>query len=214
MRRSSDEQNVGVAGLRKAGYHHGNLKEALVSAARVLILEKGPHGFSLIEAARLANVSPAAPYRHFKDKDALLAEVAGRGFEKFSNQLEAAWNDVAPDRLTALKRLGHAYLEFALTQKAYYAAMFQAGLSDLDNPSLKDGVDRAHGTLSMIISEIKGKDSTGRSIPAEAIFFHIRSLAHGAATLRQAGGTPVLSRHQMLDLGIELYLKGLKMLDW
>jgi len=95
--------------------------------------------------------------------------------------------------LTAFKRLGHAYLEFALTQKAYYSAMFQAGLSNLDNPSLKDSVDPVYGTLSTIISEIKGKDSAECSIPAEAIFFHIWSLAHGAATLKQAGGTPTLS---------------------
>ena len=209
MRRRSRKHDAGVTGLRKAGYHHGNLKEALVSAARVLILEKGPHGFSLIEAARLADVSPAAPYRHFKDKDALLAEVARRGYEKFSDQLEAAWNGGAPDRVTAFKRLGHAYLDFALTEKAYYAAMFQAGLSPQDNPGLQEAADRAYSTLSTVTDEMTGTDGTGHAVPAEAVFFHIWSLAHGAATLRRGGRTPPLSQHQMLDLGVELYLKGL-----
>ena len=63
------------------GYHHGNLKEALVRAALELIAEKGPAGFTFADAARWAGVSPAAPYRHFRDRDALLADVARRGFE-------------------------------------------------------------------------------------------------------------------------------------
>lgn len=198
-----------TSGLRKSGYHHGNLKEALVSAARVLILEKGPHGFSLIEAARLADVSPAAPYRHFKDREALLGEVARRGYEKFSDNLEKAWGDGAPDRLTAFKRLGHAYLDFALTERAYYAAMFQAGLSAQSNPDLKEAADRAYRSLSAVTESLAGRDGGGNPVPAEAVFFHIWSLAHGAATLRRGESTPPMSQHQMLDLGVELYLKGL-----
>jgi AcrR family transcriptional regulator len=66
------------------GYHHGNLKEALLRAALELIAEKGPAGFTFAEAARSAGVSPAAPYRHFRDRDELLANVALRGFERFA----------------------------------------------------------------------------------------------------------------------------------
>ena len=54
-------------------YHHGNLREALIQAARDLIKEKGPAGFTFADAARSAGVSPAAPYRHFRDRDALVA---------------------------------------------------------------------------------------------------------------------------------------------
>lgn len=207
------------SGLRKAGYHHGNLKEALVSAARVLILEKGPHGFSLIEAARLADVSPAAPYRHFKDREALLAEVARRGYEKFSDQLEKAWAGGKPDRVTAFKRLGHAYLDFALTEKAYYAAMFQAGLSAAANPDLQEAADRAYQSLAVVTDTLvteqdAATENATTRVPPEAIFFHIWSLAHGAATLRHGGDeTPALSQHQMLDLGVELYLRGLGVID-
>jgi AcrR family transcriptional regulator len=64
------------------GYHHGNLKEALIRAALELIAAKGPSGFTFAEAARSAGVSPAAPYRHFRDRDELLANVARRGFEQ------------------------------------------------------------------------------------------------------------------------------------
>ena len=207
MPRSTENSRSG--GLRKSGYHHGNLKEALVSAARVLILEKGPHGFSLIEAARLAGVSPAAPYRHFKDREALLAEVARRGYAKFSDNLEKAWGGGEPDRVTAFRRLGHAYLDFALTERAYYAAMFEADLADDADTAFHDAADRAYRTLSAVTDRLEGAGPAGQPVPPEAVFFHIWSLAHGAATLGRGSAAPALSRHRMLDLGVELYLKGL-----
>src|SRR5215203_6383904 len=108
------------------GYHHGNLKEALIRAALELIAQKGPAGFTFAEAARWAGVSPAAPYRHFRDRDELLANVALRGFEQFEAALERAWNDGKPDVFTAFDRLGRAYLEFARTEGASYSAMFEA----------------------------------------------------------------------------------------
>ena len=209
MSRNAEKSPARANGLRKSGYHHGNLKEALVSAARVLILEKGPHGFSLIEAARLAGVSPAAPYRHFKDREALLAEVARRGYADFSDSLERAWAGGEPDQLTAFRRLGHAYLEFALTERAYYAAMFEAELPADGDPAFHDAADRAYRTLSAVTDRLKGDDPAGQPVPPEAVFFHIWSLAHGAATLGRSGGAPALSRHRMLDLGVDLYLKGL-----
>src|SRR6202047_707696 len=95
------------------GYHHGNLKEALIQAALDLIAQKGPGGFTFAEAARSAGVSPAAPYRHFRDRDELLANIAQRGFEQFEARLNAAWDDGRPDTITAFERLGKAYLAFA-----------------------------------------------------------------------------------------------------
>src|SRR5438874_12995334 len=91
------------------GYHHGNLKEALLQAALDLIAQKGPAGFTFAEAARSAGVSPAAPYRHFRDRDELLASIAQRGFEQFEARLNAAWNDGLPDTVTAFERIGKAY---------------------------------------------------------------------------------------------------------
>ena len=67
----------------RRSYHHGNLREALINAALELIASKGPAGFTFAEAARQAGVSAAAPYRHFRDRDALMADVAKRGFERF-----------------------------------------------------------------------------------------------------------------------------------
>src|ERR1700681_5058419 len=92
------------------GYHHGNLKEALLQAALNLIAEKGPAGFTFADAARSAGVSSAAPYRHFRDRQALLADVARRGFELFEERLDRAWNEGRPDPLSAFENVGRGYL--------------------------------------------------------------------------------------------------------
>ncbi len=98
---------------RERGYHHGNLKEALLQAALDLIGQKGAAGFTFADAARMAGVSPAAPYRHFRDRDELLSSIAQRGFEQFEQALGSAWEDGRPDTMTAFERLGKAYLAFA-----------------------------------------------------------------------------------------------------
>src|ERR1700741_4496316 len=118
------------------GYHHGNLKEALIRAALQLIAEKGPAGFTFAEAARFAGVSPAAPYRHFRDRDELLADVARRGFEQFATALEGAWDGGTPNPAMAFERVGRAYLAFARDEPAYYSAMFEAGVPLEASPEL------------------------------------------------------------------------------
>src|SRR5689334_13656632 len=115
----------GERGAGRRGYHHGNLREALIRAALDLIAEKGPAGFTFAEAARSAGVSTAAPYRHFRDRQALLADVARRGFELFEQRLNGAWSEGRPDTFRAFENVGRAYLAFAREQPAFYSAMFE-----------------------------------------------------------------------------------------
>src|SRR3954464_9701353 len=129
------------------GYHHGNLKEALIRAALELIAEKGPAGFTFAEAARWAGVSPAAPYRHYRDRDDLLADVARRGFEQFAAALEQAWDGGRPDTFAAFERLGRAYLAFARGEPAYYSAMFEAGIPLEKSAELTAAGDRAFAVI-------------------------------------------------------------------
>ena len=84
--------------MTRSSYHHGNLRHALVEATVRLIEEKGPQAFTLAEAARLAGVSAAAPYRHFAGRDELLEEVARQGIEEFAERLEAALAELARAR--------------------------------------------------------------------------------------------------------------------
>ena len=87
--------------MARTSYHHGNLRQALVEATVQLIEDKGPQAFTLAEAARLAGVSAAAPYRHFAGRDELLEEVARQGFEEFADLLERAFNEGRPSPLSA-----------------------------------------------------------------------------------------------------------------
>ena len=80
------------------GYHHGNLKEALLQAALGLIAEKGAAGFTFADAARMAGVSPAAPYRHFRDRDELLSSIAQRGFERIRGGADRSPGTIGPAR--------------------------------------------------------------------------------------------------------------------
>ena len=144
------------------GYHHGNLREALIHAALELIAKKGAAGFTFAEAARFAGVSPAAPYRHFRDRDELMASVALRGFEQFEAALARAWDDGRPDAFVALERLGKAYLEFARTQPAYYSAMFEAGVPVGADPALRGAGDRAFAVLRAAAERLCADDAGRR----------------------------------------------------
>src|ERR1700675_3006614 len=89
----SRQDDGGNDGPGRRGYHHGNLREALVRAALDLIAKKGPAGFTFADAARWAGVSAAAPYRHFRDRDELMSDVARRGFDLFEIALARAWDE-------------------------------------------------------------------------------------------------------------------------
>ncbi|MET1028026.1 MAG: TetR/AcrR family transcriptional regulator [Dongiaceae bacterium] len=146
-RGEADRGEAGQGDAGRRGYHHGNLREALIKAALDLITAKGPAGFTFAEAARAAGVSPAAPYRHFRDRDALMADLARQGFQRFEAFLKTAWNEGRPDIFTAFGNLGKAYLAFARTEPAYYSAMFEAGIPLDDYPDLRLAGDRAFSIL-------------------------------------------------------------------
>ncbi|TCZ66038.1 TetR/AcrR family transcriptional regulator [Roseicella aquatilis] len=198
---------------QRRGYHHGNLREALVQAAVALIGEHGPAGFSVAEAARLAGVSPGAPYRHFRDAEALLAEVARQGFERFAEALAAAWNDGSPDPLRAFEALGRAYLDFARTQSAYYAAMFETHLAPGEHPELQAAGDRAFGVLREATERLIARLPEGRRPPALMVALHVWSMAHGIASLfcrpdRSRRKLP-MAPEELLEAGLLIYLQSL-----
>src|ERR1700752_3402177 len=131
----------------EGGYHHGNLREALLQAALDLIAQKGAAGFTFADAARMAGVSPAGPYRPFPDSDGLLSSIAQRGFEQFEAALTLAWDDGRPDTVTAFERVGKAYLSFAREEPAFYSAMFESGVPVDANPTLMAASERAFAII-------------------------------------------------------------------
>ena len=195
------------------GYHHGNLKEALLRAALELIAQKGPAGFTFAEAARWAGVSPAAPYRHFRDRDELLANIALRGFHQFETALSKAWDDGRPDVFAALERLGKAYLDFARKEPAYYSAMFEAGVPLSTNPELRDAGDRAFAVLRAAAEKLCAQMPPGGRPPALMVALHIWAVAHGIASLFGRGDAArrslPMSPEELLEAQTLIYLKGL-----
>jgi AcrR family transcriptional regulator len=201
-------------GRREGGYHHGNLKEALVQAALGLIAQKGPGGFTFAEAARSAGVSPAAPYRHFRDRDELLASIAQQGFEQFEVALTAAWDDGRPDTPTAFQRVGKAYLAFARENPAYYSAMFESGLPLESNPALLVASERAFAIIRAASERLVAMAPPGvPRPPALMMALHIWSISHGIASLFGRGDAArrklPMSPEDLLEAGVLIYLKGL-----
>lgn len=197
----------------KRGYHHGNLREALIKAALDLISQKGPAGFTFAEAARAAGVSAAAPYRHYRDRDALIADVAKRGYEAFEQELIKAWNGGKPDVQSAFDALGRAYLAFAKCEPAYFAAMFESGLSFATFPDLKDAGDRAFSVLREACAALAETLPEGKRPPVLMMALHIWSLSHGIAALFARGDGArraiPMAPDDLLEAAVLVYLDGL-----
>ena len=198
---------------QRRGYHHGNLREALVEAALELIAEKGPAGLAIGEAARLVGVSPAAPYRHFRDAEGLLAEVALRGFERFAATLAAAWNNGHPDPMRAFEALGRAYLAFARDEPAYYAAMFEARIALDTYPGLLAAGDRAFAILREAAERLTSTLPRDRRPPSLMMALHVWALSHGIASLFVRADPSrrklPMSPEELLEAGVLIYLQSL-----
>ncbi|WP_137179601.1 TetR/AcrR family transcriptional regulator [Roseomonas sp. AR75] len=184
--RRTEERPEGAEpfGFCRRGYHHGNLKEALIEAARQLAAERGPHGFTLVEAARLAGVSPSAPYRHFRDKDALLAELCKRGFEAFGARLKDA--AIGRGVREGLMAMGHAYLAFAREEPGYYGVMF--AWRDPNAPPSDSDQDGPFAALVGAIARVL--PDGGDPARARLLALEVWAISHGLAGLERAGMPP------------------------
>ncbi len=172
-------------GGERRGYHHGRLKDALIEAARRLVAEHGPGGFTLADAARLVGVTAAAPYRHFTDRNALMAELAKRGFDLFGQRLAGAWNNGLPDPVSALRRMGSAYLAFAREEPGLYGAMFN-NAGNLATPDAGAAADKALALLRLACDSVL-RSRGGSEANGHRLTFEIWSLSHGVAMLALAG---------------------------
>jgi AcrR family transcriptional regulator len=200
-------------GEQPRGYHHGNLKEALIRAALELIAQKGPAGFTFAEAARWAGVSPAAPYRHYRDRDELLSDVAKQGFVRFEQALSRAWDEGKPKPSEAFDRMGKAYLHFARTEPAYYSAMFEAGIPLDANPELREAGDRAFNVLRQATEVMVATMPAKNRPPVMMMALHVWALSHGIASLFGRGDAASrklpMQPEELLEAGVLLYLRGL-----
>ena len=163
-------------------YHHGDLQSALVDAAIAVIDERGVRDFSMAEASRRLGVTAAAPYRHFADRDQLLAAVAARGLTVFAAMLSGAANavDTPAQRLAAM---AGAYVRFAAQQRPRFEALFSSGLDKSRHPELQ----RAWEPVDALLTAVPLEVCDGDAAAAEALSDAIEASAHGYAMLLTDG---------------------------
>ncbi|WP_054006142.1 TetR/AcrR family transcriptional regulator [Cypionkella psychrotolerans] len=199
----------------KRGYHHGNLRQALVEAALELIADQGPTGFTLSEAAKTADVTPAAVYRHFAGRDDLIAEVARQGYDIFAALMEFAYNNGQPTALAAFEATGRAYLAFARKYPGHYMAMFESGLSLQAHPDLAIVAQKARAVLEQAAEKLSQHLPVGKRPPSSMFSAHIWAMSHGVVELYMRGAPGAKSPfppEDLLEAGIGIYLRGLGLL--
>jgi AcrR family transcriptional regulator len=177
-------------------YHHGNLREVLLQSAIRLIAEVGPTAFTLREVARQAGVSHNAPYRHFQDKDALLAAVATQGYGELTEAMLVAAGQ-QPDALDRLKQAGLAYVSFALRRPEHFAVMFDAPFSKRTHPEAADAAERAFSVLLGLVTECQKKRQLTSGSPLDLALL-AWSMVHGIAKLAITGRLPHRSKAEIL----------------
>ncbi len=165
----------------KARYHHGDLKEALVRAAYVLIAEDGAENFLLSDACRLAGVSTAAPYKHFRDRDEILEIVVARAFDEISGRSMAALAAKGEGTLEGIIAMGEAYVTFAAQEQRLFRLMFG------QNPKLKqsESVLREGRRCFTNVIEHVARYCESNRLPGDprAIAIRLWTFVHGIASL-------------------------------
>jgi AcrR family transcriptional regulator len=177
-------------------YHHGNLKQALLEASLDIIRKAGPGAFTLREVARRAGVSHNAPYRHFRNKEELLAALAAEGFDR----LTAAMTQAAESASGALERFrssGRGYVEFALRHPQHFAVMFEVPWQYELYPATQAAGARAFGTLVRYVEECQAEQvlPAGDAQPFALLAW---SMVHGVAKLAISGRLPLSAAPDVL----------------
>ncbi len=179
----------------KRPYHRVNLKQSLLDAAVGLIAEVGPQAFTLREVARRAGVSHNAPYRHFRDKDDLLAAVAAQGFDGLTEAMKKA---MAKGRTAAerLRLAGRAYVQFALQSPQHILVMFEGLRPAEPRPEYGEPARRAFQTLldAIAAGQAEGSLPQGDPYPLAVVAW---SGVHGLAKLAIGGQLPFNARQTL-----------------
>lgn len=168
---------------RRRSYHHGNLRDALVTTAMQMLEREGPEAISFRALARTVGVSQTAPYNHFESKEDLLATVARLGF----NQLVRTQRATAAVEKTEEKRiiaLGLDYIRFALAQPQLYRLMFGAGVTEwLAYPEVAEAKAESFLPVSEALARHLGNESKSDQETIETTAISAWALVHGLSML-------------------------------
>lgn len=171
-----------------ATYHHENLRETLLSAAISLIGEVGPTAFTLREVARRAGVSHNAPYRHFRNREDLLAAVASQGFRELAGAMRTA-SQKQSDALDRLKYAGLAYVAFALRKPEHFTVMFDVPRSEDLSRDAAEAAKEAFSELNLLVRAVQANGHFAQNEPQQQTLYAWTTV-HGIAKLATSGRLP------------------------
>jgi AcrR family transcriptional regulator len=175
------------AATRERGYHHGDLRNALIDAALAQIAEHGARALSLREVARAAGVSHTASYRHFPSKESLLAAIAEQGFLMLGDAVGTAVQAHPDDALAALQASGIAYVEFGVQYPHHLQIMFGGLIGQhADHPALKQAAETTYERLREAVRNAQ-RSGDVRSGDDRIIALASWAQVHGLALLIAGG---------------------------
>ena len=166
---------------QRSSYHHGDLRAQLIEATRQLVEQKGPDHLSVSEASRLAGVSTAAPYKHFKNKDELLRAVAFEGMVRQYQQMLAALAPLPERSLSRISALGRVYVTFAQAEPAVFRVMFGLSKDHADDATMVDKGAETFGLVQQEVAAYRGSDTVEEIDIHRA--FQLWSFVHGLSFL-------------------------------
>jgi len=183
---------------KKASYHHGDLREALLRASLELIDEGGVQALSLRKAARRAGVSSGAPYHHFENREVLLAALATEGFELLGQMMDEATAAADSAPVAQLQACGESYVRFAREHSAYFRVMFRPEL--VGPEAFPDDEKPGHHVFERLVGRVIAAQEAGHA-PAgdpEGMILLAWSVAHGLSSLLVDG--PLCGGKKMIEM--------------
>ncbi len=183
-------------------YHHGDLKNALISAGVDILAHEGIGALSLRSVARRAGVSHSAPYAHFADKQALIAAISTEGFRRLHGQLAAAIQAHAAEPSQQLTACGEAYIRFSLEERDIFKIMFSGILEQ--EKEYKEFVEISQATFMLLVEVVSACQKAGilPDAPADVLAVAVWSQVHGLVSLameRQISHN-VMDRHSLSEM--------------